>query len=142
MITELNDEQTRELLRNGRIARLGCCTDGEPYIVPVSYLYDGEFMLVHSLPGRKITMMRENPRVCLQVDEITDDFDWRSVLVFGRYEEITDRSECSRIISLLLTRYPRLTPVETFILEDSTAPAPIIFRIRIERLTGICEGKR
>jgi nitroimidazol reductase NimA-like FMN-containing flavoprotein (pyridoxamine 5'-phosphate oxidase superfamily) len=141
MNTKLDNDQARAMLRRGRIARLGCCVDGEPYVTPVNYLFDGESVLVHSLPGRKIWAMRTNPRVCLQIDEIEDEFDWKSVLAFGTYEEITDPADRSEAIRSLLARFPQLTPVETLIAEDAGAPEPIVFRICINSLSGIREGR-
>src|SRR5437763_15556430 len=140
MIKQLSQEQSRELLRRERIGRLGCIAGDEPYVVPVSYIFDGESAYMHSLPGHKIYAMRAHPRVCLQVDEIEDDLRWKSVLAFGHYEEIKNQDERARALAFLLSRFPQLTPVESFIVEDAGAPAPIVFRIRISRLTGICEG--
>ena len=139
MIKDLSQERARSLLRRGRLARLACISDGEPYVVPINYTYDGECALVHSLPGRKIMAMRENPRVCLQLDEIEDDLNWKSVLAFGRYEEIGNSAERSRAMSCLLMKFPQLTPVESVMADDAGTPAPIIFRIRIDRITGLCE---
>lgn len=48
--------------------------------------------------------------------------------------------EGSRALSLLLSLFAQLTPVESLITEDADAPAPIVYRIRVERLTGIREG--
>lgn len=140
MINKLKEDEARDLLTEERIARLGCIVDGEPYVVPVSYIYDGECAIIHSLPGRKINAMRVNPRVCLQVDRIESDFGWKSVIAFGGYEEVTNRAERSRALEQLLNRFPQLTPVETLIAEDAMAPEPIVFRIRIERLTGISQS--
>ena len=139
MINTLKDEESRELLTEERIGRLGCVADNEPYVVPVNYIYDGESALVHSLPGKKIIAMRLNPRVCLQVDRIESDFGWSSVIAYGNYEEITNRAERSHALDLLLKRFPQLTPVETLIAEDAMAPAPILFRIRIDRLSGVSQ---
>lgn len=140
MITELKEEEARELLSGERIGRLGCIADGEPYVVPVNYIFDGECAIIHSLPGRKILAMRSNPHACLQIDQIESDFGWKSVIAYGKYEEITNPAERSRALDDLLKRFPQLTPVETLIAEDAMAPAPIIFRIRIERLTGVCQS--
>ncbi|HYY96543.1 MAG TPA: hypothetical protein VE713_18710 [Pyrinomonadaceae bacterium] len=41
---------------------------------------------------------------------------------------------------LLLALFPRLTPVESLMADDANAPAPVVFRIRIERATGLREG--
>jgi uncharacterized protein len=140
MITRLSREESLELLRAARVARLGCVAGDEPYVVPVNYVLDGDCVFVHSLPGRKVEAMRARPRVCLQVDETRGDFGWRSVLAFGRYEELTREPERSRALDLLLASFPRLTPVESLIAADAAAPAPVIFRVRVERLTGLEES--
>lgn len=140
MIKQLSQEDSYELLRRKRTARLGCIADGGPYVVPVNFIFDGECAYLHSLPGYKIQAMRVEPRVCLQVDEIGDELNWKSVQVFGLYEEITNQHERAEALNHLLARFSRLTPVESFIAIDGGAPAPIVFRIRANRITGISEG--
>jgi hypothetical protein len=140
MIKTLSHDKSLELIRRGRLARLACITNGEPYIVPVNYAFDGEGIIVHSLPGRKIDAMRANPRVCFQVDEIDDDLTWKSVLAYGRYEELVRFEEKSRALNRLLSRFPQLTPVEATIAYDAGTPLPIVFRVYIESLTGLSEG--
>jgi nitroimidazol reductase NimA-like FMN-containing flavoprotein (pyridoxamine 5'-phosphate oxidase superfamily) len=97
-------------------------------------------VLSHSLPGRKIEALRENPRACLQVDDIRDQLNWQSVILFGTYEEINGASGRARAMNLLLSLFPELTPVESLVVADANAPAPVVFRVKIERLTGITEG--
>ena len=140
MIKQLNQDESHELLRKNRTARLGCIADDGPYVVPVNYVFDGERAYLHSLPGYKIQVMRVDPRVCLQVDEIADELNWKSVQVFGTYEEITNRRERAEALNHLLARFSRLTPVESFIAVDAGAPTPIVFRIRADRIKGISEG--
>lgn len=140
MIKQLSVTESRELLSREQIARLGCIAEGFPYVVPVNYLFDGENIYVHSLPGRKVMAMRANPRVCLQVDRIENEWNWRSVLALGSYEEITSEQERSCLMGRLLAHFPQLTPVESIIAEDAGAPTPVVFRIRIEKLSGIREG--
>lgn len=140
MIKDLSQDKSRQLLLKGHLGRLGCISDGEPYVVPVNYLFDGESALIHSLPGRKIVAMRANPRVCLQVDEMENGFGWQSVLAFGTYQEIDNRDEREQAMGRLLASFPHLTPVESVITSDAGAPEPIVFRIRIDRVTGLCEG--
>lgn len=139
MIRRLSEEESLLLLRGQRIARLGCIAGSEPYVVPVSYIFDDRFVISHSLPGRKLTAMREHPRVCVQVDHIEDMCRWQSVVAYGQYEEITEHDERSNALNCLLTLFPQLTPVESRIAEDAAAPPPVVFRIRLERITGIGE---
>ncbi len=140
MITALNDTQTRELLQSARVARLGCIAANEPYITPINYNFEDDCIYSHSLAGLKITALRNNPRACVQVDEVDSDLRWRSALAFGNFEEITKPSERKDILSKLLKRFPMLTPVESAIAEDGGSPEVIVFRIRIDRLTGVSEG--
>lgn len=140
MIRDLSDEESRALLRRCRLGRLGCIVDGYPYVVPINYIYDGECVYGHSLPGRKITALTANPNVCLQLDEIVDEYEWRSVLVTGRFEEVTSPHDRSRILNNLLARFPKLTPVETAIAQDAERLPVIVFRIVIEKISGVFES--
>jgi hypothetical protein len=137
MISEIGNIEARDLLRAGRLGHLGCCAENKPYVIPVSYLFDGDHIYVHALPGQKISLMRANPQVCLQVDEISDEYNWRSVIAFGRYEEITDPGERDLILGSLFKRLPHLTPVESKMTKG--LPEVIVFRIRIENITGVSE---
>jgi hypothetical protein len=137
MISEIGYREARELLRDQNTGRLGCCSENMPYVIPVNYFFDGEDIYVHSMPGRKIQIMRANPHVCLQVDEIEDTFNWLSVIAFGRFEEIHDTTERDRILATIFQRFPHLTPVESKA-RDSMLEV-IVFRIRIERITGVSE---
>lgn len=139
MFVRLSEIESREVLTGARVGRLGCIADGEPYVVPISYYFADDCVYSHSLPGLKISALRKNPRACLQVDDIASDFQWRSVLVFGKYEEILKPSERSDILNKLLQRFPMLTPVESAMADDGGPPLIIVYRIRIDRITGIAE---
>jgi uncharacterized protein len=114
--------------------------NGEPYVVPINCHLEGDHLYSHSLAGLKISGLRENPNACVQVDEIETDLRWRSAIAFGKYEEITKPDERADVLSKLLRKYPMLTPVESAIAVDGSAPEVIVFRINIERLTGVSEG--
>jgi nitroimidazol reductase NimA-like FMN-containing flavoprotein (pyridoxamine 5'-phosphate oxidase superfamily) len=113
--------------------------NGEPYIVPINYNFEDEYLYSHSLPGTKINALRGNPRACVQVDEIESDLHWRSAIAFGKFEEITKQNERAEILAKLLRRFPMLTPVEAAICADGCSPEVIVFRIKIDRVTGVSE---
>ena len=140
MIRTLSQEVAQSLLCRGRFARLACISNGEPYIVPVNYFIDEDCAYVHSLPGRKIEALRLNPRACLQVDEITNESEWQSVLAYGNYEEIDDDDERDRILQSFCRCFPLLTPVESAIIQGATGLPIVVFRIRIDSVSGIREG--
>jgi len=140
MMTMLNEIEARKVLQSARVARLGCIVNGEPYVVPISCHLEDDCLYSHSLPGMKISGLRENPGACVQVDEIESDLHWRSAIAFGKYEEITKSNEREEILGRLLRQFPMMTPVESAIAVDASAPQVIVFRIRIDRLTGVSEG--
>jgi nitroimidazol reductase NimA-like FMN-containing flavoprotein (pyridoxamine 5'-phosphate oxidase superfamily) len=136
----LSDEEARGLFQTARVARLGCVVNGEPYVVPINCHFDGDRLYSHSLSGLKISGLRENPRACVQVDQIESDLHWRSVIAFGKYEEITRPTERADVLSKLLRSFPMLTPVESAIAIDGCSPEVVVFSIDIERITGVSEG--
>ena len=140
MTRKLSDVEARNLIAGGRIGRLGCVANGEPYVVPINYVFEDGSIYSHSLPGRKIDALRANPRSCLQLDEIENNFEWRSVIAYGNFEEIRIPSDRSSILSKLLGRFPQLTPVESVMARDAGAPDSVVFRIIVDRITGEQEG--
>jgi len=139
MIRPMSLDEMRALLEQGRVGRLGCVSEGKPYIVPVSYILSGDAIYIHSLVGRKVRALRHDPRACLQVDDIQDAYNWRSAIAFGRYEEIADAGEREQAVRRLLARFPHLTPVESVPVHDGQSSV-IVFRLRVEEMTGVCEA--
>jgi nitroimidazol reductase NimA-like FMN-containing flavoprotein (pyridoxamine 5'-phosphate oxidase superfamily) len=140
MMKMLNNDEARRLFQAARVARLGCIVNGEPYVVPINCHLEDDSLYSHSLPGLKITGLRENPSACVQVDEIESDLHWSSAIAFGKYEEITKPNERTDILNKLLRKFPMLTPVESAIAIDGSPSKVIVFRISIERLTGVSEA--
>ncbi len=139
MTRMLTEAEARNLIVSGKIGRLGCVDNGEPYVVPVNYVFEDGSIYSHSLPGRKIDAMRAHPRACLQVDEIENDWKWRSVIAYGNFEEIRVPSDRRSVLSKLLARFPLLTPVESMMVKDAAAPGSVVFRIIVDRITGVAE---
>lgn len=140
MLRMLSEQETRRMFQAARVVRLGCILNDEPYVVPINCHLEGDYLYSHSLSGLKISALRENPRACVQVDEIESDLHWRSAIAFGKFEEITKANERADILTKILRDFPMLTPVESAIAVDGSTQQVIVFRIKIERLTGVSEG--
>ena len=89
--------------------------------------------------GQKIYALRADPRACLQVDEVIDDYHWRSAIAFGRYEEITQEADRARVLRGLMERFPHFTPVESVPVHNGQSSV-IVFRVRIKEVSGVSEG--
>ncbi|MFS8084731.1 MAG: pyridoxamine 5'-phosphate oxidase family protein [Acidobacteriota bacterium] len=135
----MDDRETRELITTGKVGHLGCVVKGEPYVVPINYLFEDDSVYGHSTMGRKIRALRTHPRACLQVDRIEGDFHWRSAIAFGDFEEIHQEPERAQVMGKLLKRFPLLTPVESVSSKHTELSEVIVFRIRVNRVTGLAE---
>jgi nitroimidazol reductase NimA-like FMN-containing flavoprotein (pyridoxamine 5'-phosphate oxidase superfamily) len=151
MTGELNETQINNILCSQAVGRIACCDGKHPYIVPVTYSYDGEHIFAQSYEGRKMEMMRKNPNVCFQVDISTDIFNWQSVLIFGQFEEIdedeipeTRESHFSKIMPLMTgSRIHEHEHSERSdnTLSDTSRIKPIMFRININEKMGRFEKR-
>lgn len=136
--------QIEDVLKNQLVGRIGCSLNGETYIVPISYAYDGDKIYCHTKEGKKTAIMRNNPNVCFQVDEMKNMANWKSVIVQGVYEEVKDKEERARGMQILLNRYlPVISSVTTHIgehwpfhPEDMNHIDGIVFCIVIKEKTG------
>jgi nitroimidazol reductase NimA-like FMN-containing flavoprotein (pyridoxamine 5'-phosphate oxidase superfamily) len=134
MIAELSRTEIDALLREERVARIGCHADGVTYVVPVIYVYDGESVYVQTVEGQKTRMMRASPEVCVEVDRYErESGSWRSVIAYGRYDELAG-AEAERALALLVDRFARDGGSRRR--PEPTGRRPVAFRIRIERATG------
>jgi uncharacterized protein len=150
MIGELTPEQINAVLLTEVIGRIGCYGGDRTYIVPITYVFDGEAIYGHSAEGLKIRMMRANPNVCFQVDQRENLANWRSVIAWGVYEELHGR-EAMNALQLLVARLMPLATSETLKLPEglslaaakplTDAPKTIIYRIRLTERTGRFEKR-
>lgn len=146
MINILDEANIEELLQQQIIGHLGCHADETTYVVPISYAYDGENIYAHTHEGKKIDMMRKNPKVCFQVDDLTDLSDWKSVIIMGEFKELTDNEERKGAMQHLLKReLPLKTTTTTHIGEmwpfdtNSIDIKGIVFKIKITEKNGRAE---
>jgi len=89
-IGEMAAKECREILMRTSIGRLGCSHDDQPYVVPIYFAYEPDHLYGFATDGQKIDWMRTNPKVCVESDEITNHFQWTSVVLYGRYRELPD----------------------------------------------------
>ena len=138
------------MLRDNVLGHIGCSDGTKVYVVPVNYAYDGHFIIAHSLPGMKIDIMRKNPSVCFEVDEIKGSNEWKSVVAWGTFQELTDERDRYYAMKIFVDRMIHLKISETAkppeLGENRVHPRsegnirPIIYRIVISESTGRFEN--
>ncbi|HEY8448516.1 MAG TPA: pyridoxamine 5'-phosphate oxidase family protein [Thermomicrobiales bacterium] len=129
MIGPLHPYDIGALLHRHHVGRLACLADGRPYVVPISYVYAGGLIYGYAQPGRKLSALRSDPRVCFEVDEQEDATTWRSVVADGTFEEVTDPVERKVALSLLAESAPPM------VAPSAGAPG-VVFRLRLTGASG------
>ena len=148
MIGVLSEKECKNLLKSNYLGRIGCSLVGDTYIVPVNYLFNDPSIIIHSQEGRKVKMMRRNPLVCFQVDDIKSFTQWKSVIAWGNYVEITDEKEKWNALESFVAHFIHAKASETaHTPEDSevrTHPRSnvkvIVFKININKISGRYES--
>ena len=137
-VEDMSTAEMHTLLQRESFGHLGCARDGRPYVVPMHYAYDGKDLYFFTTQGMKTRFIQANPQVCLQVEEINDAMNWRSVMVVGRANELTVADEMQRAMKLITERNPSLTPAISSTQVDALGRAVDIalYRITPEVIDG------
>jgi nitroimidazol reductase NimA-like FMN-containing flavoprotein (pyridoxamine 5'-phosphate oxidase superfamily) len=144
MLGKLNTTEIDALLSSQIIGRIGCYADDTPLITPISYVYDGEYIYAHTREGLKLNLMRKNPRVCFEVEEMKDMANWKTVIAWGEFEELKNDQDRRQGLQLLVNRILPLVSSETthlhhdwpFASNDLHEIKGIVFRIHLKRKSG------
>ena len=104
----------------------------------MSVTYDANWLYSFSTVGQKITWMRANPRVCVEVEEVVSRQDWATVIVMGRYQELTSDADRTYAHDLLQRRPAWWEPgYSKTVIEGKERPLKgVYFRICIDQITG------
>jgi len=108
-------ELMEQIVREGDTGYLAFVSD-EPYVIPINYAYcEGRVLFHCALEGRKLDLIRANPRVCMAVarqegrptphagDACDNPFE--SVLCYGDARIIDDLDERQAILNEFQARY-------------------------------------
>jgi hypothetical protein len=90
--------------------------------------------------------MRKNPLVCFETDSIQDVFNWRSVIAWGTFEELSGAAAGEAMRTLLLRFLPtKAQSTVRSLTEDRPGIADdraVVYRIRLIEKTGRFERSR
>lgn len=143
LITKMRAGKCRDLPARLGFGRLACVSNNRPYIVPIYFSYEAECLYCFSTLGRKIEWMRENPLVCVEVDEIVAHDNWVSVVAFGHYLEFSSSPQDAKgreYVRSLIEKRPLwwqsgYTAVQAR--RRRKPVVPVFYCIQIEVMTGV-----
>jgi nitroimidazol reductase NimA-like FMN-containing flavoprotein (pyridoxamine 5'-phosphate oxidase superfamily) len=142
VIHELTPVECRDWIGRRALGRLACAQANQPYITPIFFAFDAGDDCLYSFAttGQKIEWMRDNPRVCVAIDDVSDELNWTTVIVFGRYEELTGTPAHSpaldRARELFEARRSWWLPAAGKLASGEEHGSSVVYRVRIEEATG------
>jgi nitroimidazol reductase NimA-like FMN-containing flavoprotein (pyridoxamine 5'-phosphate oxidase superfamily) len=136
--------EIRAIMEEAQVCRLGMCDNGVPYIVPMNFGLGENCLYFHCAPeGKKIDILRDNNRVCFEMDLLHEvkrgakacDFSARyeSVIGFGRAALVEGQDEKRFALDRIMAHYGAPGP---HAYRDDILAKTTVIRVDIDRLTG------
>lgn len=140
---EIFGEAVEEILVQGQYGTLATNgTDGYPYVVPISYIYDDKCIYFHcAKDGFKLENIEKNNKVAFCVVADTEvlpskfSTKYKSVIAFGEVSEITGEIKES-ILLKLIHKYSRDFEEEGKKYIDKAKDYTKVMKINIQHMTG------
>ncbi len=151
--------EMQEILSQATVGYLGLCDEGNPYVVPLNFVYlDGRIYFHGAAQGRKIEILQRNqrPRVFFVATE-SKGFGvaespckigsrYRCVMASGWARRVTDEGEKLRALTALLGKcvpdggYRPLTPEMVDGYRSRLGSLTAVVAIEVEEMTGKRDG--
>jgi uncharacterized protein len=132
-----------DIIRLCRVCHLAMCDDGQPYVVPINFGYDGQFLYFHSAcEGKKIDIIRKNNRVGFEFDILHEIVtgekacDWgakyESVIGEGTAKIVDDPDARKDALECIMRQYGS----DATDFSEEALKKTLIFRVRISAISG------
>lgn len=144
MIGNLDTDGINNLLTTQALGRLACCDNDTPYIVPVTYAWDGKYIYGQTNEGSKLEILRKNPNVCFEIERMTNMANWECVVIQGTFKEL-EGTEAEAARKILFSSVYALTTSNTIhpfeheagdAEDDEKRIKAVMYRIEITTMTG------
>ncbi|NOR87651.1 MAG: pyridoxamine 5'-phosphate oxidase family protein [Bacteroidales bacterium] len=141
-------EELDQIINSADVCRLAMTKDNIPYIVPVSFGYDGESLFVHTaIAGKKIDFLKENDLVCFEfdIDVKTVDHEqipckwtaaYKSIIGYGRMIEIENLEERIVAINHIMLHYS----AKEWTFNEAMLTKVKLWKIKIDEISGKMSG--
>jgi len=137
-VEEMHVADCKKLLQRVGYGHLGCVRGSQPYVVPIHYAYNEPHVYIYTTNGKKTEIIEENPAICLQIEDITDEKHWQSVIITGDAVELTASTEVKHAMEFILAANPNLSPALSIRWMDAWVRSNItvVYRITPTMITG------
>lgn len=141
---EITDRKELEKIINGsQICRLAMVDGDVPYIIPLNFGYRDGTLFFHSAPeGRKIDLIRVNPNVCFEMDELVRfkkaklacdwGIEYKSVIGTGKAELVNNLEEKTDALNVIMAQYSG----RPFGYPDDMLKKTTVIKVSVAQMTG------
>lgn len=131
------------IIHKAPVCRIALYDGAMPYIVPLSFGYDGRHIYFHSAQeGRKIDILRRNPRLCFQLESdcavlpaekaCSFTMQYRSVIGYGTACFLEDVEEKNAAVRVIMSQYTD----KTFTFTENDLVKITVIRVDVEQITA------
>lgn len=137
------------ILAEGLVAHVGFEQDGQPFVIPMTYLYrDGRLFLHGSTASRTVRHLASGAPVCITVTLVdslvaskaasSHSLNYRSAVVFGRGRPVRAKADIVELSHAIIARYfPDRAPGDAYRpVTDDELKAVRFVEIEIEEISG------
>lgn len=139
-----------EVIRGCDVCRIAFAVLNEPYVVPLSFGYDGSCLYFHTAEsGKKIDCIAANPRVCFEMERNVElvehswkpcswTFGFESVIGYGTMRELHSHEDKERALNQIMEHYSG----RRWDFDPAATSGVRVWRLLIESVTGKRSGKK
>ena len=133
----IDSDEVEAMLKRHNVGRLAFTFRDRVDIEPIHFVYADGAMYGRTAPGSKLSTLLHHPWVALEIDEVDDLFDWRSVVVKGTVYVVEPDDSAAvadhyeRAVEAIRTLVP-----EAFTENDPAPSRSIVFRLHVHEKQG------
>jgi nitroimidazol reductase NimA-like FMN-containing flavoprotein (pyridoxamine 5'-phosphate oxidase superfamily) len=137
-------DEINEIIRGSQVCRIAMATNNMPYMVPVSFGYDGESIYIHTArEGKKLDIFIENNNVCFEFERNVNlykdpenacewSFSFESVIGFGNIFELESPEDIINGLNQIMSQYSG----KEWNFREEKLNNVRVWRIKINSVTG------
>jgi len=137
-------EEINAIIRGSYVCRIALAMDNMPYIIPVSFGYDGESIYIHTAKeGKKINYFKNSNNVCFEFERDVKlignqgnackwTFSYESVIGFGKIHELESLEQRERGLNKIMFQYSG----KDWVFDKDTLKNIRVWKIEIASMTG------
>ena len=142
---EITDRVKLDQIISGALyCHLACSIDDQPYIVPLSFGYDGRYIYFHTAQnGKKSDIFSQNSNVCVSFERDVSlkqdngqacnwSFQFQSVLVSGIIEEVITPENRVKALDQIMAQYSD----QKWTFPEKTVSKTNLWRVNLKTITG------